>query len=223
MCLNVMLNLMMVVDVFKQDQKICQEWATLGERWFFDTVMFVSISIRVQTHVLEKLFLDYKQRGEYSSGIFGFKYETLYYMEQNSARLYQRYLLWLKKSRKSKRDKDIATLFWMEDALSIPGFNVAKAGFLVQLTMGTSWCADVNNIEWFGFDYNKFIVQHGRQHTKKARSKILAYLELGDRLGGTAKLWNNWCKQIHKKYPGTFPDAQNVSELHWRVHDQIPY
>ena len=215
--------------LFKIDQRICQEQASDSEMRFLDTVMFVSISIRQQTLQLYDLMFDYHAKGQDSSSLFGYKYITYMYMENHLLEFYNYYRdTLLRRKYWKKLPQDELANMAMNKFLTIPGLNMAKAGFLTQLLLGQSWCADVNNIAKFGIDYNKFITPHsskplGNRAWVNRQVKINSYLHLGQELGGSAWLWNQWCREIAKKYPNNFTDAQSVSELHWKVHDQIPF
>ncbi len=166
--------------------------------------------------------LDFNERGEYSSGVFGYKYQTLDYMERECDRLYRFYKDTLLRKPSFWLTDRTQAIFAMNTFLKIPGLGMAKAGFLTQLLIGKSWCADVNNLEWFGVDYAQFGRSWHKMRPRTLLPKIDRYLSYGERLGGTARLWNNWCRQIAKKYP-QLEDAANVSSLHWRVHDDIPF
>lgn len=208
--------------MFKKDQKICQEWAAESEQVFFDTIMFVSVSIRQQTHQLEQLMLEFQDSGSISQGIWGYKYDTLGYTRENINKMYRYYKDFLLSKTWKGRPENQHETYAMLEFLKIPGIGMAKAGFLSQLLIGKSWCADTNNLSWFNLDPRHFNVTPKTKFMTRC-VKIDGYINLGKRLGGSARLWNNWCRQISKKYPSTFETAQDVSSLHWRVHDQMPF
>ena len=197
--------------MFKRDQQRCMDLAAHDPGTFIDTIMFVAITVRLQTGVDAMYWTS--RCGE----DFWHKYRNRFLVKGK----------W-QKSGELERAHEL-----MFECLKIPGLNTAKAGFLVQLLIGESWCADVNNLKWFGVDYRKFIIHKNAkrnyktlQQTGNDRRKIYAYLRLGMHLGGTEYLWNNWCTQISEKYPNVFPDPQDVSALHWRVHgpyDGMPF
>ncbi len=208
--------------MFKKDQPICQEMASDDKQLFLDTIMFVSISIRQQTSQLENLMFDYGQRGEFSSGMFGFKYHTLNHSTANLDEMYRYYKEFLLSNRWLSRNPKEQAAWAMLEYLRIPGLNMAKAGLLTQLLLGKSWCADGNSIGWYGINYNRYKVSTRTGFVIRA-NKVDAYLNLCVKLGGTEKLWNNWCVQISKMYPKHFETPARVSSLHWRVHDQMPF
>ena len=209
--------------MFHKDQPICSEWAADSEKIFFDTIMFVSISIRQQTHTLEQLMFDFQQHGEQAKGLFGYKFLTLDYAEAHCERLWKSYRDYMLPGMKKKSaGPEVQTLGAMMEYSKIPGLGLPKAGFLTTLLLGTSWCLDTNNRQWFDLDPRKYIVTPKTAPLTRYK-KINNYIIKGEELGGTEALWNNWCREISNKYPGVFPEPKDVSSLHWRVHDQIPF
>ncbi len=206
--------------MFKEDQKVCQEMAADDIRYFYNTLMFVCISIREQTHQLESLMQKFYNGGR-DTVLFGFKRETFNYIEQNLDSLFERYRSWLLAGPWEKHSQRTWEKEVMLYCLRIPGFGMAKAGFLSTLLTGVGWCADVNNLEWFGIDDRTFYVSPSTGYVNKC-VRVDKYLNIGQRLGGTEYLWNNWCQKISEKYPKEFPKAQDVSTLHWRIHQHIP-
>ncbi len=205
--------------MFKEDQKICQEWAADDPKVFVNTIMFVSISIRVQTHQLPSMMRQFTM-GQEDPVLFGFKHATRKFVRENQETLFDQYHQWLLSKRwKGRTEREQATEA-MLFCLRIPGIGTAKAGFLSSLLTGRAWCADVNNLAWFGVDDRQFYINPSTPFVNRC-VRVDRYLALGERLGGTGFLWDNWCQKISEKYPKAFPMAQDVSNLHWQVHEGL--
>lgn len=209
--------------MFRSDQKICQEIAASGLEGFFDTIMFVSLSIRQQTHQLEQLMQEFKHQGELSPGIFGYKYNTVWWMDSaKGERLFRLYKnVMLRGNHKSITRDDVA--FAMDAFLKIPGIGMAKAGFISQLLLGKSWCADVNSLGWYGIDYKQFNVTPKTGIVTRYQ-RIYKYLKAGEELGGTGRLWNTWCGWIVPRSNLTTLTVHQMYPPHTGVYiDQIPF
>tara|TARA_R100000458_G_C8205163_1_gene194452 strand:- start:377 stop:763 length:387 start_codon:yes stop_codon:yes gene_type:complete len=118
------------------------------------------------------------------------------------------------RSKKKSMAHDLIMIF-----LEIPGLDLPKAGFCVQLVAGKGGCLDVHNIRKYfpNLDSRKgtpveFRTTGNSLETK--RRKAQAYLDMTEKVGGCKKMWNNWCTKISETYPDHFPTPYDVSELH---------
>ena len=96
--------------------------------------------------------------------------------------------------------------------LGVPGINIAKGGFILQLCWGVSGCMDSVNCKRLGIDQRKLRIPKtltGRTKTRKIRE----YLALIEECGGTATLWDQWCHWLADR-DATFIDAREVSRRH---------
>ena len=94
-----------------------------------------------------------------------------------------------------------------------PGLGIAKSGFALQLCIGKSGCLDVHNLRRFNIDENTFKLRDNTKYDT-ALNKARLYTETIKKLGGTEKLWNDWCKLIAHLYPKHYDNASHVSRLH---------
>ena len=95
----------------------------------------------------------------------------------------------------------------------IPGLGIAKSGFVLQLCIGKSGCLDVHNLRRFNIDEKTFKLRDNTKHDT-ALNKARLYTDTIKKLGGTEKLWNDWCKLIAHLYPKHYNNALHVSRLH---------
>ena len=102
-----------------------------------------------------------------------------------------------------------------------PGLNLAKAGFVAQLAYGCAGCLDSVNARrlslppaWFA-SASSFRM---KRQTTPARRLALArwYCETCERLGGVARLWDEWCAEISHIRPEKFPTPHDASIWHWK-------
>lgn len=94
---------------------------------------------------------------------------------------------------------------------SLPGFGLAKAGFVLQLCIGRVGCLDVHNLRKFNLKASAFTLRPGsKQNVVKAEK----YINFCENVVGTAHLWDQWCQFIAAKYLTVYVDAEHVSRLH---------
>lgn len=94
---------------------------------------------------------------------------------------------------------------------SLPGFGLAKAGFVLQCTIGRVGCLDVHNLKRFSLKASAFtLTKTYNSNLKKAQK----YIDICDKILGCAYLWNSWCELIAEKYPQYYADCEHVSRLH---------
>lgn len=93
------------------------------------------------------------------------------------------------------------------------GLDVAKAGFACQLIYGVSGCLDSVNNGRLGL--RRFAKGFSTLRTPAARRRrAAAYNGRVYRLGGPAVLWDDWCREMSRRYPSQFPRAYDASALH---------
>jgi hypothetical protein len=114
--------------------------------------------------------------------------------------------------------KITAAPLWRERCIidivdSIHGINVAKAGFVMQLTVGAVGCLDSHNLARFGLNKSAFSIAPTVKGMKTKLKKAHAYVAACDELGGCEFLWDNWCEYVASLRPFV-GGADGVSELH---------
>ena len=95
----------------------------------------------------------------------------------------------------------------------IPNIGYAKAGFILQLCLGKVGCIDCHNATEYGTKLSDYKFGPNASLSTKVR-KARSYIAECKRQGGSAKLWNSWCKQRYEQYPNTFTSARDVSLRH---------
>ena len=110
---------------------------------------------------------------------------------------------------------------------SLHGLGFAKAGFAVQMLYGLSGCLDSVNIQRLGIDPYITRSRAGERPVKLGtyRDRVAKYNHVCHLFGGSAKLWDDWCEAIARRYPSQFKDANAVSAYHlacfgmWEYYD----
>ncbi len=101
----------------------------------------------------------------------------------------------------------------LENLTRVPGFGLAKAGFLAQMCYGLAGCLDTHNLRRFGLSPNLCALRGNLKPPTRAR-RIDAYLAAVDACGGTESLWDGWCIHLADRDPSRYAHAYDVSELH---------
>ena len=96
----------------------------------------------------------------------------------------------------------------------VPGFGLAKGGFVLQLTRGVAGCIDTHNLARFGFGEKTFAVDAKRVTDATLRRHAARYLDAVENLGGCESLWNSWCAYVADRQPDRYHDADHVSAYH---------
>jgi hypothetical protein len=96
---------------------------------------------------------------------------------------------------------------------TIHGINVAKAGFVMQLSVGAVGCLDSHNLSRFGLNKAAFTISPAVKKVQTKLKKAHAYVTACDTLGGCEFLWNSWCDYVAEQRPEMF-DGNGVSEIH---------
>jgi len=94
----------------------------------------------------------------------------------------------------------------------IYGFGLAKAGFVTQMVYGKFGCLDVHNLRRLG--RNKPFPSVTHTPLAKVTRMLREYTKLCDSLGGTERLWDDWCTNVHFLYPTHFDSPDHVSKWH---------
>jgi hypothetical protein len=179
-----------------------------------DVIMMVSVSIQQQWSQVGKMLSSVRLHKDNSLFLWGNKKETYSYITSQKHFIHGSMLAVINSTNLTDHAKSISL---MKIFLKIPGLNLAKAGFVCQLSAGLVGCMDVHNIKTYGIspkslEYNKNCTTSRGFETN--RKKLTTYIELCHDYG-TENLWNSWCSMIATKYPKTFVDNNHVSELHY--------
>jgi hypothetical protein len=97
---------------------------------------------------------------------------------------------------------------------SLPGFDLAKAGFVTQLAYGLGGCLDGHNRKLYGYSLNSFRNLKQRK-TPKSRAKLVSsYVDAIAKCGTAGELWDKWCAHVANRHPAAYRDAYHVSAVH---------
>lgn len=96
----------------------------------------------------------------------------------------------------------------------IHGINTAKAGFVMQLTVGAVGCLDSHNLKRFGLNKSAFSIAPTVKKMATKMRKAHAYVSTCDKLGGCEFLWDSWCNHVAGLRPDVWADGDAVSAAH---------
>lgn len=96
----------------------------------------------------------------------------------------------------------------------VPGFGLAKGGFVLQLARGVGGCIDTHNLARFGYGERAFAVDAKRVKDATLRRHAARYMGAVDSLGGCESLWDSWCAYVAERQPDRYRDADHVSAYH---------
>lgn len=110
----------------------------------------------------------------------------------------------------------------IEVLLAIKGMNIPKVSFVLQLTGHEIGCIDTHNCVRLGMKAEDLMQRKDRPLN---REKIWRYIGLcqSREMGGSERMWNNWCHHIANLYPHKFEDTYMVSRHHVRMVDEFYY
>ena len=179
-----------------------------------DVIIMVSLSIQQRWSRVGDMLSNVRLNKDNSLFLWGNKKETYKYITSQKHFIHGSMLAVINSTNLTDHAKSISL---MKIFLKIPGLNLAKAGFVCQLSAGLVGCMDIHNIKTYGvaaksLEYNKnCTTSRGLDNNRK---KLIKYINLCHDYG-TENLWNSWCSMIATKYPKTFVDNNHVSELHY--------
>ena len=196
-----------------EDNNHCRTVAMSNPKGFETVCAFVQASIRERTYLLPGMMCEWRKRGIKSTWIWGNKIKAMAYIRKHRQRLYDE-LVRIRKQKQKDEAYHLMMLF-----IEIPGFGVAKAGFLTQLCAGKAGCLDVHNIRKYlpNEDASKGTpawLQTAGNSKSTIGKKVKKYLDLTSSIGGSKVMWNNWCQHIANEYPYHFKSGDDVSRLH---------
>ena len=187
----------------------CQEFSLESAHNLMLIVMMISLSIRQPWQTVKNNLTDVMINGLNSTALnWKAKLNTYNYMLTNKSVLHGR-LLAIKNSSKSDDDKAVTAI---QMFMKIPGLNIAKAGFAVQLTLGLAGCMDSHNIKIYGLNPREFEIDKRSKCDKTKLVKITKYVKLCHDIG-TENLWNTWCNYLATKHK-YFTSGMHVSLCH---------
>lgn len=179
-----------------------------------DVALFTLATIRQPLTIIPVVMQDVYNQGTSSPHLFSFKRQGWEYVEEHMGDLFGQMRIINKYATKRKRAFEALKLFH-----SIPGLGAVKAGFMAQLCGFEVGCIDSHNLELYGIE-SKAVEVRKTLKPETIDRKLLEYVELSDKLGGSEHLWNYWCKHVAGTYSGELADdlgtANAVSAWHER-------
>lgn len=212
--------------MFDTHNPVINEYMQSNYKNMVDGIMFVVLSVKTPFHTMQKQMEDYRVNGVNSKYVWGFKRQTLEYLQENGKDLYDE--LMDLSSRKqfysegqpikfkgrqilSHRDKQMMLVL-----TDVPGLGVVKAGFVMQMMFGRVGCIDVHNQRRLYSVNPKDLqfVKNAKDHTKLV--KIVNYVNICKHNNSTQRLWDHWCTLLTDKRcnKGRFTCGEDVSAFH---------
>jgi hypothetical protein len=192
--------------MYAEHQPAISEWAFQNPRNMLDVLVFVQLSIR--QHIENMPFLMDNWR------TFGLNTKSIGPVQRRRIKAYaevaQASYDLLCRARQSPMGMRRSVLLHL---LNLPGFGIPKAGFVVQLTLGTMGCLDSHNLYRYGLDLRAF--RSDNCSTATLYERIEAYLGVVDYIGPET-LWNDWCHYI-SNLRSTAGTPEQISEYHARA------
>ena len=182
-------------EQFKTTNPMINAFAQQNADNLYHVACCVQITIQQDTSNLDLLCDTFKKFGANIRVLANMKSkrESCEYFYKNRHKLYNRMMIIIN-SKKSNIPNRIVELF-----ISCPNFGIAKASFLGQLAVGHKGlaCFDSVNIKKYGID-KRVVSAIPKSMSKAGRAKrIQLYIDTVGKLGGSEKLWNEWCNQIY--------------------------
>jgi len=184
--------------MFLTHQSEIQQYASQSAKNTVKVLTFVQMTIQQNFSQLPKMVEEYNKTGSV---------KRLTTRQKNAIAVY------------NERSEEIFSIIFsgqsVDDKLlflaSLPGFGLAKAGFVLQCCLGRVGCLDVHNLRRFDLKASAFNLTTSEKSNAKKAAK---YIEICDKSLGCGYLWNSWCDLIAEKYPKYYADSEHVSRLH---------
>lgn len=198
--------------MFRDHQPTISGWARARPENLARVAQFCVVSARQRFYNVPAMMEEAREARD-GSALAGWKHRAYHELWDRRAELHWNLLDILDDGGTSHRfERECHALAYV--AASYYGLNCAKAGFLLQLAFGVSACLDSVNVARLGLSPH-FCAHMGQRTTPRARHRLAArYSATCRRLGGTARLWDDWCEAIAIRYPERFPTAEAVSAWH---------
>lgn len=201
--------------MFDTHNPVINEYMQSNYKNMVDGIMFVVLSVKAPFHTMQKQMADYRVNGVNSKYVWGFKRQTLEYLQENGKDLYDE--LMDLKDRKfgrygvSERDKKMMLVL-----TDVPGLGVVKAGFVMQMMFGRVGCIDVHNQRRLYSINPKDLVFVKNATDRTKLQKIETYVNICKGNNSTRRLWDHWCTLLTEKKcnKGRFTCGDDVSAFH---------
>ena len=197
--------------MYEDHQKTIGEYARLSPDNLAHVMQFVIVTIRTPLYrVADDLEIAREDGEDAPATLWGWKYKAFHDIAHNAQKTYS----YLEHVNAHGGDDETRTLAMISYLADLPGFGLAKAGFVTQLAYGLGGCLDTHNLQRFRIGPSAFKGYKERK-TAKARHKLAKrYVSAVYALGGPSTLWDSWCQYVALNQPTTYDDLDHVSRLH---------
>ncbi len=194
--------------MYRDHQPIIAINARKSAEGFKRACVFVLSTIRVGLPTAVAATRTYLKTGEREPGaFFGSKLDGLDYLDVHAERLWS-----LCEHLSATLDGRELENALVDVLIDIPGIGLAKAGFIAQLIYGRSGCIDTHNLIRFGLKEREFRPIPASAKPATRERHINRYNEFVEQVGGTEKLWDDWCAHVSSLQGYGTPDE--VSAMH---------
>lgn len=207
--------------MFANDNPPIQQYAAQGIAETRRVILLVVLSIQARWDLVGAMMDDVAQNGSTSRHLWAMKGDAYRFIsdDENMVDICDT-LDRVRRGEASEVDGLVAVL-------RIPGLNLVKAGFVLQLCTGRCGCMDVHNLRRLGLSKSALTVAKTRRtrdgetvatSDDYRRVRAARYAEAVAAAGGSARLWDDWCCHLESntrssaKYSTT--DGSTASLLH---------
>jgi hypothetical protein len=181
--------------------KQCNQYAQHDSDHMMDVALMVVLSIQQKWDGVGKQLASVRKLWARSPYLWGMKESAYHYLKEWKHELY---------AESMSRHDDLHLLdLWS----AVPGFGLAKAGFMLQLMFNRVGCIDSHNAKLYDVAPSQLRLDAGL--TLRTREiKLRGYIDLCERIGGSEYLWRNWCVNLADRYRDVYDDQYDVSARH---------
>ncbi len=183
-----------------------------GPDGFARICTFALLTIRVSLWDANKDYPLVRQGNRQVRSVFGNKHQGLDFVNAEAEQLYERCEAAFELS---LSDEDAETVI-LGILCEIPCIGPAKAGFITQMVYGLSGCIDSHNLTRFGLHERTFRLDKKRLRASPVRRFAILrdYNAFCLKVGGSRRLWDDWCCLYSARDPVNYPTPDRVSALH---------
>ena len=186
-----------------------QKFSKISSSNLADVILMVVLSIQQPWYAVGNQLKDVKLNGISSKFIWGYKAKTYKSLMSRKEFIYSQYLAVLN----SNKPDDDKALSLMNVFLQIDGLNMAKAGFVCQLSAGLVGCIDIHNLRMYSIPLKDLKLAKSVKSKAIKNRRVMNYISICHDIG-TEKLWNTWCNTLATKSK-RFEDGFHVSQVHY--------
>lgn len=174
--------------MYSRDMPVIRDHALSCPDGLVDVITFTLLTIQQHLGMVAESFADVKQHHETSIHLWGSKRDGYRYAVEHKEVLFGAITSAVKAN---------DAVGAVDVLLNVPNLGLVKAAFVAQMCGLQAACLDTHNLIRAGLPYTAVKFHKAAIKTPKTRlAKIRRYLELCANLGGSEKLWNDWCEYV---------------------------